>query len=118
MPVGDIISTEYCRTRETAQLAFGEPMIMEKEQLVSELESWLSIEPIEGTNTIIVGHVDLLEDATGIRIPEDMRFNEGDALVYLPLGGPMGDQGYELVTRISFQNWSDLARISVAMQSE
>lgn len=115
VPSGEIISTEYCRTRETAEIAFGEPIIMEKELLLSDLDSWLSIEPEAGTNTIIVGHVDLLEDATGIRIPEDIRFNEGDALVFLPLGGPMGDQGYELVTRISLRNWHDLARIAEGM---
>lgn len=112
VPVGELISTEYCRTRETAQLAFGEPNIIPKAQLEQALETLLAIPPAEGMNTVIVGHVDLLEAATGISIPEDIRFNEGDALVYRPLGGPMGDQGYELVTRISFLNWFDLARIA------
>lgn len=99
VPVGELISTEYCRTRETAQLAFGEPNIIPKAQLEQALETLLAIPPAEGMNTVI-------------SIPEDIRFNEGDALVYRPLGGPMGDQGYELVTRISFLNWFDLARIA------
>lgn len=99
VPVGELISTEYCRTRESAQLAFGEPNIIPKAQLEQALETLLAIPPAEGMNT-------------GISIPEDIRFNEGDALVYRPLGGPMGDQGYELVTRISFLNWFDLARIA------
>lgn len=99
VPVGELISTEYCRTRESAQLAFGEPNIIPKAQLEQALETLLAIPPAEGMNTVI-------------SIPEDIRFNEGDALVYRPLGGPMGDQGYELVTRISFLNWFDLARIA------
>ena len=116
VPVGEVISTEYCRTRETAQLAFGEPTIIPKAELESSLETMLAISTAEGMNTVIVGHVDMLETATGISIPEDIRLNEGDALVYHPLGGPMGDQGYELVTRISLRNWADLARIAEAME--
>lgn len=115
VPVGDVISTEYCRTRETAELAFGEPTVIPKAELETTLSNLLAISTPEGMNTIIVGHVDLLETATGISIPEDIRLNEGDALVYHPLGGPMGDQGYELVTRISLRNWADLARIADGM---
>jgi hypothetical protein len=110
--VSEVISTEYCRTRETAQLAFGEPIVVPRAELEDTLDEWLATAPAEGTNMILVGHVDLLEQVTGIRIPEDVRLNEGDALVYHPLGGPMGDGGYELVTRISFRNWFDLARIA------
>lgn len=112
VPVGEVISTEYCRTRETAEMAFGEPEVMQKADLEVSLGTLLAITPEDGMNSIIVGHVDLLETATGIAIPEDIRFNEGDALVYRPLGGPMGDQGYELLTRISLRNWFDLARIT------
>ncbi len=118
VPVSQIISTEYCRTRETAQSAFGEPTVITKEELLTSLDEWLAEIPEDGTNVIIVGHVDLLEDATGIQIPEDIRFSEGDALVYKPEGGAMGDGGYELVTRISLQNWFDLGRIVAEMNME
>jgi phosphohistidine phosphatase SixA len=116
LPVSRIISTEYCRTRETAELAFGEPEVIPRDELAQELDYLLSAEiPDEGTNMVIVGHVDLLEEVTGIQVPEDVRLNEGDALVYRPLGGPMGDAGYELVARISLRNWTDLARLAAAI---
>lgn len=114
--VGDLISTEYCRTHETAQLAFGDPIVIPFAELETSLDEWLAISPAEGTNTVIVGHVDLLEAATGIQIPEDIRFNEGDALIYRPMGGAMGDGGYELVTRIGFRNWADLGRIAAGTE--
>jgi phosphohistidine phosphatase SixA len=114
--ISELISTEYCRTRETAELAFGEPQVIPREELETSLETWLAMSPAEGTNRVIVGHVDLLEAVTGISIPEDIRLNEGDALVYRPLGGPMGDQGYELMTRIGFRNWFDLVRIASETQ--
>jgi len=117
IPVSRIISTEYCRTRETAELAFGEPSVIPKAELVTSLDEVLAELPSEGTNVIVVGHVDLLEDATGIQIPEDIRLNEGDALVYRPEGGAMGDGGYDLVTRIGLRNWSDLGRIVAAAES-
>jgi phosphohistidine phosphatase SixA len=113
IPVGRLISTEYCRTHETAALAFGEPDIIAYAELEGLLDGMLAEIPPGGTNTVIVGHVDLLEAATGISVPEDTPFNEGDALVYRPMGGPMGDQGYQLAARISLRNWADLARIAV-----
>jgi phosphohistidine phosphatase SixA len=116
--VGDLISTEYCRTHETAQMVFGEPTVIPYAELETTLDEWFAISPAEGTNTVIVGHVDLLEGVTGIQIPEEVRFNEGDALIYRPLGGAMGDQGYELMTRISFRNWFDLARIVAETEQE
>jgi phosphohistidine phosphatase SixA len=112
VPVGRLISTEYCRTRDTAQLAFGEPEIIPRAELETSLDEILAELPADGTNTVIVGHVDLLEEVTGINIPEDVRLNEGDALVFRPLGGAMGSTGYQMVTRISYRNWADLARIA------
>jgi phosphohistidine phosphatase SixA len=112
VPVDRIISTEYCRTRETAQLAFGEPTVVPRAELETTLDELLAEIPSGSANTVIVGHVDLLEQVTGIQIPEEVRLNEGDALVYRPMGGAMGDGGYEMATRISLRNWSDLARIA------
>jgi phosphohistidine phosphatase SixA len=113
IPVSEIMSSEYCRTKETAQAAFGEPTVIPFAELETTLDELLATAPAEGTNTIIVGHVDLLEKVTGIQIPEEVRLNEGDALIYRPIaGGVMGDAGYEMVGRISFRNWADLARIA------
>lgn len=112
LPVDQLISTEFCRTRDTALIAFGDPTIITRADLETMLDELLAIPPAEGTNTVIVGHVDLLEAATGIQIPEAIRFDEGDALIYRPLGGAMGDAGYKLEGRISLRNWGDLARIA------
>jgi phosphohistidine phosphatase SixA len=114
LPVDQLVSTEYCRTRDTALIAFGEPTIINRADMETMLDEMLATQPMEGTNTVIVGHVDLLEAVTGIQVPEDTRFDEGDALIYRPLGGAMGDGGYELVGRISLRNWSDLARITTS----
>jgi hypothetical protein len=58
VPVERIISTEYCRTRETAQLAFGEPTVIPRAELETSLDELLAEMPSAGMNTVIVGHSD------------------------------------------------------------
>lgn len=112
IPVGLLISTQLCRTRETAELAFGEPdLIVDRDDFeASELAIMLTTVPEVGTNTIIVAHIGSIRRVTGISI-EDTRFNEGDALIYRPIG-----DDYELVGRIGIRNWFDLARIVAEME--
>lgn len=109
VPVSLLISTQLCRTRETAELAFGEPdMIVNRGDFeATDLAIMLTTIPEAGTNTIIVGHIGSIQRVTGIRIPQDSLFNEGDALIYRPTG-----DDYELVGRIGLRNWFDLARIA------
>lgn len=113
IPISMLISTRLCRTRETAELAFGEPdVIVNRDEFEAiELAIMLTAIPEDGTNTIIVGHIGSLQRVTGISIPHDSRFDEGDALVYRPTG-----DDYELVARIGIRNWFDLARIVSEME--
>lgn len=108
VPIGTLISTQLCRTRETAELAFGEPdIIINRSNFeASELAILLTTITEVGTNTIIVGHIGSIQRVTGIAIPQDSPFAEGDALIYRPTGND-----YDLVGHISLQNWFDLARI-------
>ena len=93
MPVGEVLSSEYCRTRETAELAFGrvelepdltgfpndgDPGFDERVRRTKEL---LASPPAAGENTLLVAHVKNLEAAAAITI------DEGELAVFEPHGG-------------------------------
>lgn len=92
IPVGEVRASEYCRTRETAELAFGEaeldpdltgfpnesdPGFAARVDSTREL---LGSEPAAGENTILVAHVKNIEAAAGISI------EEGELAVFEPSG--------------------------------
>jgi phosphohistidine phosphatase SixA len=111
LPVGDVLASGYCRTRQTAELAFGRATIVPTltgipaEMVgtytgrVRALRRMLGTEPRKGTNTVIVGHIANLEAATKVEI------EEGDAAVFEPLG----DSRYRLVARLPASAWPQLA---------
>ena len=80
IPVGAVYSSEYCRAWKTARIAFGdstkrpglnfEPAETYTEAQTARMRSavlpMLSAPPADGTNTVIVGHDDPFEAATGI----------------------------------------------------
>ena len=105
LPASRLVSTEYCRTLETARLAFGEPEIISREDLRASLEALLSTPPPPGQNVFIVAHIGTLERATGLDVGEDVAFNEGNALVFKPSG-----DAYELVARLALKDWAELVR--------
>jgi broad specificity phosphatase PhoE len=93
IPVGAVLASPYCRTLETATIAFGrvEPsaeLISElsddttgsRERLTAALRAMLAQAPEPGTNTVLVTHTLNIEDATGLDI------EEGEAIVALPDG--------------------------------
>ncbi|MEA2514504.1 MAG: hypothetical protein QOJ59_3991 [Thermomicrobiales bacterium] len=93
IPVGDVLSSEYCRIRETAELAFGRVTPSrdltsrasttgeaERAERIEALRGLLSTPPPTGVNTVLVGHLFNLQDATGISIAE------GEAAIFLPQG--------------------------------
>ena len=93
IPVGDVLSSEYCRTRETAELAFGRvtptrdltsrastATPAERAERIEALRRLLATPPAPGLNTVLVGHLFNLQDATGVSIAE------GEAAIFLPLG--------------------------------
>ena len=113
IPVGDVITSQYCRAWETADLAFGrheenpalnfepaeEYTDEQVERMKNNLTPLLSAEPADGENTVLVGHDDVFEAATGI-YPEP----QGIAYVVKPTGN-----GFELVANVKAEEWGTLA---------
>jgi phosphohistidine phosphatase SixA len=110
LPVGDVLASGYCRTRQTAELAFGRAKVIPAltgipAELVGTytgrvraLRRLLGTKPAAGENTMIVGHIANLEAATKIEI------DEGDAAVFEPLG----DSRYQLVAVLPASAWPQL----------
>lgn len=113
IPVGEVISSEYCRAWQSADLAFGryrkaaalnfEPAEdytdAQRAAMRARLRPLLSALPLPGRNTVLVGHDDPFEAATGI-YPEPM----GVAWVIRP-GGP---EGFVLLGQIRPDAWDGL----------
>ena len=80
IPIGDVITSEYCRAWKTAEIAFGtyeqNPQLnflpfedyteAQVEEMRANVMPLLTAVPEAGTNTVIVGHDDIFESATGI----------------------------------------------------
>jgi phosphohistidine phosphatase SixA len=110
LPVGEVLSSGYCRTRETAELAFGRAtivpaltgipaeMVGSYSGRVRALRRLLGTRPREGDNIVIVGHIANLEAATKVEI------EEGDAAVFEPLG----ESHYRLVATLPASAWPQL----------
>jgi phosphohistidine phosphatase SixA len=113
IPVGEVISSQYCRAWQTADLAFGkyvkngalnfpkaEDYTDEQvAQMKAQLMPLLTAVPAQGTNTVIVGHDDLFEAATGIYpAPQGMAY----------VVKPDGKGGFELVANMLPDQWMKL----------
>ena len=114
IPVGEVISSQYCRAWQTADLAFGKyeknadlnfPPAEEytEEQVVQMREGvmpLLTAVPESGTNKVIVGHDDIFEAATGI-------YPDPQGLAYVVK--PDGNGDFELIANMLPEEWSQLA---------
>jgi len=92
IPVDEVVSSEYCRTRETGELAFGrvelEPDLTgfpnrgdpTYEERVTRTRETLA-ENVGRGNLVLVAHIKNIEAAAGVSI------EEGDLAVFEPLGG-------------------------------
>lgn len=92
IPVGRVLSSPYCRCKDTARLAFGELEVEpdlrfgmgtdreQTERLAGALRALLSRSPESGTNTVLVSHTANLKEAAGIW-PKP----EGASYVFRPL---------------------------------
>lgn len=111
IPVGTVLSSPFCRTRETAELAFGKITVDEDlyfamsapreavARFTESLRRMLSTRPTDGTNTVVVSHTANLREAAGIW-PKP----EGVAIVFRPLG----DGRFEAIARIEPESWAEL----------
>lgn len=112
IPVGNVISSPFCRCKDTAQLAFGRHIVSndlhfaidvsaeERRRLTAALRDMLSAPPAAGTNTVIVGHTANMREAAGLW-PKP----EGAAYVVRPLGAGR----FEAVARMAPEDWGVLA---------
>lgn len=111
IPVGAVLASPYCRTLETARLAFGaaEPsadLVSElsndtsgdRERLTAALRGMLAQPPEAGTNAVLVTHTLNVQSALGLDI------EEGEAIV----AGPDGSGGYAVVARVLAEGWLPL----------
>jgi len=108
LPVGTVLTSRFCRTRETARLAFGrgtaDPALLNT--ITSEHDAaWrrqiqaarrlLGTRPAAGTLTVLVTHGVVVTDTTGLML------EEGETLVFRPLG----NSRFRLVGRIAPGDW-------------
>lgn len=109
IPVGAVLTSRYCRTRETALLAFGRKRDVEvltglpsvyanRPRRIAAVRRLLGRRPAPGTNTVLVGHVVSIEPAAGIGL------GAGEIGVFRPLGG----ERFELVGRVPVSVWPQL----------
>jgi phosphohistidine phosphatase SixA len=112
IPVGQVLSSEYCRAREYSMLLFGrepemEPSLVLPDPLSEEqrarnteaLTSLLAREPQAGTNRVMVSHSPNIRLAAGVDLPE-----EGGAAVLRLDGGTV-----RVVARVRPSEWTTWA---------
>ena len=113
IPIGEVLVSPFCRTKETAELAFGRAYAVErslmstsnlpapeKEPLLATLRAWLAKPVAEGTNRVLISHNSPLMDAAGI-YPKP----EGVIVVFRP----DGRGGFARIATIAPGDWPRLA---------
>ena len=120
IPVGTVTASPFCRTRDTAKLAFGRYTVSddlrfaigadagETARFAESLHRMLSTAPAKATNTVIVSHTANLREAAGIW-PKP----EGVAYVFRPLPGGM----FEAIAMVLPEDWSTVARLAASVKS-
>jgi hypothetical protein len=109
IPIGDVLASPFCRTRETAQLIFGRatvapavrggPARPDTDDRYAELRMLLSTPPRAGTNLAIASHGNPFH-----AVADTTYLAEGEAAVIRPLG----KQGFRIVARIPKDGWDAL----------
>jgi broad specificity phosphatase PhoE len=113
IPVDDIITSQYCRAWQTAELAFGryekDPKLNflpfedytdeQVEEMKANVMPLLTAVPQTGKNTVIVGHDDIFEAATGI-------YPDPQGIAYVLT--PDGKGGFVIQANLLPEEWSAL----------
>lgn len=109
IPIGDVLASPFCRTRETAQLIFGRatvapavrggPARPDSDDRYAELRKLLSTPPSRGSNLAIASHGNPFHAVT-----DTQYLSEGEAAVIRPLGA----LGFRIVARIPKDGWDAL----------
>jgi phosphohistidine phosphatase SixA len=112
IPVGEVRTSPMCRTRETAQLAFGDKAVVDplllytshlttaqKQPIVENTRKYLS-EPVPtGVNRVLVAHGPNLADVMGYFVKP-----EGTVVVLQP----RGDGKFDYLASITPDQWAGL----------
>jgi len=116
IPVGQVLASPFCRTRDTARLAFGRARpsrdllsarylgsVSARARQPARMRRLLARRPRLGTNTALISHNFAIEDAARVSLAE------GEAVVVAPsrAGG-----GFEIVGTVESEEWIRLARRS------
>ena len=120
IPVGDVLASKYCRTRQTASLAFGRVRTTidltslpsagseaEERRRIRALRRMLAQRPRRGTNTVLVAHLFNIQAAANVSL------DEGEAAVFQP----RPEARFRLVARVEPRAWSRLAASMAAAAS-
>ena len=112
VPIGAVRSSPFCRTRDTARLAFGRLRVEAaltgiaagteavRTQRRTALRRLLATEPPAGRNTVLVAHLFNIEAAANVSI------EEGEAAVFRP-----GPGTFRLIAKIPVERWSRLLAV-------
>jgi len=110
IPVGDVVTSHYCRCINTAKIAFGKatptmditsiqdvtPEV--RRQRIDNLRQMLATEPKPNTNTILVAHKWMFKDASGILL------EEGEAAIFKPQAHGTA----HFIRRVKPEEWKNL----------
>jgi hypothetical protein len=109
IPVGDVLASPFCRTRETGELIFGRarveaavrggPASGDGSDRYAALRRLLSTTPPAGTVLAIASHGNPFRAVAGAPY-----LAEGEAAVVRPLGG----RGFRVIARIPKDGWTAL----------
>lgn len=115
IPVGEVLSSEYCRAAETARLMGlgdvrttteimnlrSQDFVGGHDAAVKNARALLARPPAPATNRVVVGHGNLMRAATGEYT------DEAGAVVVRP--DPGSDLGFVFVAQVTPQDWLRLA---------
>jgi len=109
--IGAVLTSAFCRTRQTARLAFGRATVSQAilNTIAAEHDArWrkqiraarrlLSAKPVPGRITVLVTHGIVVADTTGLTL------EEGETLVFRPLG----NSRFRLLGRVLPGEWRTL----------
>lgn len=112
--IGKVLSSPFCRTKETARIAFGRfavsPALLNTitaehdarwRRQIRSARQLLGTKPATGTLTVLVTHGSVVGDTTGHTL------EEGETLVFRPLGSSR----FRLLARILPRTWLTLRPI-------
>lgn len=123
IPVGDVIASEYCRAWQGADLAFGRHVKDKRlnflpfedytkaqvEEMKTTVMPLLTTAPQKGKNTIIFGHDDIFEAATGIYVAP-----QGTAYVLTP----DGTGNFVIKAKVNLSRWGKLGNVATSETQE